>query len=489
MKKYDGLSRSLCHYALLLLIFSFSACEVSTLEEDLLNESSSSPNQVTCSFCEIVFQGKVKDGKEIMGDPNNGEALMGLSDAVICSPYFKGESDENGCFRIEIRDPFDLSSLNREIVLRAYKMGYVTSVIRINPFDYFDVNDCPGSAIEINLDFVLTPEQSNVFSITSEQSTNQFTDVFVSSVEFEGMELREEFKSNYLFNVPANALPAGEAAEVRITPLHFDHYAGAFKAADGSFGEPIKHLSFQPAGLTFTEKVVLTFTPDRPLSDDETLGFFTLEEDMFDCQSLNPDDLYWEEEQEVEFSYNAATNEVSMTFQRFPSYGLITVDSKPIEIGLSEIKTGPGLNQATYSNCECGDPTVRTFEYAYRSTAELCLEEESTENERIRIRRLLRTFLNVPGPMTTFSEVEKTEEEEDDLFCDVFTIGDVQKGSRFICIGKCELKSVEAFQRGTFVEGEYCGQPFTFCNLAVVSVLETMEVCPTTTECHQGCTD
>ncbi|MEM1323362.1 MAG: hypothetical protein AAGG75_24060 [Bacteroidota bacterium] len=481
MKKYFYFPLLITTLSLLI----FQGCQVERLDSD------DEPTMKNCEICDIVIRGRVLDGKEVIQDANGFSQLAGIDGAFLCSEFFDlTTTDDEGNFRIDIRDRFTVSQLASEILIDVTKDGYINSTISINLNDYLDQGNCPDALTDVVLDFVLTPKQDEVRIGSNTPLEYIFTDEFSTGIVLNGVEETELLESQYIVEAPAGILATSQP--ICITPLHFDQFVGKFDLSSGFYGLPLKQFNFQPAGLELTLPISISFTPDYEVNDGDSFSFFAIDRSET-CNQPDASEGIWTRVQDVPFSYDAANNLVTFMLDRFPSYGLITLDSNPLEIKINGVDVFNGLAQERIENCDCSDVILREFSYDFTPGSTICTPNAFINmlslEQKITLSRVLRNYFNLPGPYTAFGIAELLASGNELRQCDDLSAFNSYSNEVQVCINKCEVLSVLAATTGYSFSGSFESAEFLLISNGAAVLSTKPGTCPTTTACHQGCPD
>ena len=122
------------------------------------------------------------------------------------------------------------------------------------------------------------------------------------------------------------------------------------------------------------------------------------------------------------------------------------------------------INQQTFSNCDCSDPTLTTFttQFTRAESINIDFPANATNAEISSATARLQTIVGTNGE------------------------GD-ESVSLSIALDNCQSKTVTSQEIVRTVTGTVLGFPFSYEGTDRLETTETISDCPTTSPCHQGC--
>ncbi len=443
--------------ALLLGSLSLTSCKVEKIEEALTSPEFSLRNRTDC---DLFFKGKTLDAR------NYG--VISNAKISIDELGLKALSDENGEFCIHINIP-----PNEQAFFEGHKMvkisqdGHLISTLEIDFSEYYNPEDC-GDILKtwIDLEILLTPRQRPL-RITQEEG-----DWFVQDTlpAFMRRNRNQEEINEILIWLPKYSVDRDQ--EIAITPRNINQPLGTVDAPEGI----IYRFDATPSSVVCGIPITLKFKAMRhDVTDESLLGHYF----------FNAETNRWEKD-------NAATFAIM-------DDGTIVLNTNCLAEHLITYRPSILIEHDTtryvypverrLENCNCNEPTTYQRDYTLRNFVDETLTREGrgTEMDSRIILSDLRNTLNIPAYTTEKNYQFRNNSDQTDsntseiLDTRTFTLG----GS----IGKCQTKVFFAREQYRDVSGTINGVPFTYSTIIAFDIGERVENCPTSSACHQGCSN
>lgn len=473
MKNFKILS-----FLLSLVLIFFYACSV-----DLVEPSASGTVQNRLDEdCQFIMTGQVLDAKN----------RMPIMDARVLSDDLNIDvmSDEEGRFMFEIPFPIENFFGSRKHI-EVTKDGYVLSTLEIDFTQfYFQTTECEDSYTEVELDFVLTKEQTCHTVEPDGSSFMVYDTTFISNATganlpvFDFMETTQDTVIRE-FRVTAPAGAVDVPTDICVTPISDDQYLGLFQEMTEvindqqfDYGSPIVRFDFQPDGQVFNSNLSISF---KTIGDEISAG------DNLDYYVRNPLTNIWEIDGTADITYNASTREVRLRTNHF-SQGLILNSSARIEV--NEVAfSAPQIirNSQTFNTCNCTDSLNIEFNEDIQLVNEEFSLETSSSNEMRLLQKLraLKTILNIAAASSSgHLEYFAADSNMDFPTLRVYDERTVDIEGR---IFKCEITVITVAVQYETLEGFFDDVAFSYKSFAGLVVTSPQISCPVTSLCHQGC--
>lgn len=446
---------------LLLGSLSLTSCKVEKIEDELAASPDLSLRSRQDS--DLFFKGTTLDARNcnVISNANISIAELGL----------KAVSDENGEFCILINIPPDEQAFfEGPKMVKISKDGHLISTLEIDFSEYYNPED-NGDILKtwIDLEILLTPRQRPLL-ITREEG-----DWFVQDTlpEYMRRNRNQEEINEILIWLPKYSVAQDQ--EIAITPRHINQPLGTVNSPEGI----IYRFDATPSGVISDIPITIKFKAMRHDVTDESL----LEHYFFNAETNR-----WEKDNNATFAI-MDDGTIVLNTNRLAEH-LITY--KPSIIIESDETRYAFPVEKRLENCNCNEPTTYQREYTLRNFVDetLTLEGRGIEMDSRIILSDLRNSLNIPAYTTEKNYQFRSNRNNNGgipsntseiLDTRTFTLGGI--------VGKCQTKVFFAREQYRDVSGTINGVPFSYSTIIAFDLGERVENCPTSTTCHQGCSN
>jgi len=454
-------------------------CKVDNIDDLALVQQQVAEEEV----CLLQISGKVLNTK-------NFEPLQKVQ---IKSTLFNIETDQNGEFEVEL-DQSDIDELDQ---IQVRKEGYL-----INEFyaDYASIlNGASCSEVtSIDWELSISPKQTAQWVGVEGMSPFHIIDTiaFAQPIATAEVEILQDIR-DYKVEIKKGALE--KWANLSISPNNGTAYGTGivlsedlFSLArivveeeggispDGlvttypndmvNFQQPIEISFASPTELFEQKNQELTSLDIVNMTQDE-LGKTTIADDLVKIELLATGNLYIgfselttdlvanaldavKNGYETDDSINALNNSVNSNARRYS-----------ISVSSSIYCDGATVKQQTFSNCNCARAKWRRYNVNTPNFANANIQFPSNTPNYVR-RYVYRTVYSIFGAGN----------------------GRV-RASYWVYLPKCTQKQVTSIERIRKVEGTVFGYSFTYEGLSHLRTTAQVLECPTTSACHQGCSN
>ncbi len=468
--------------SLIACILIFVACKREKVDNPVTkptDEFSDFRNQDE-EFCDIFFLGTVVDP----------DTRIGIPDAEIRIDFISIFTNDEGEFRLKVNAIQEL--MEDKKVIQVLKEGYEFSTFEILFNDYIDAGDCVNSKTTVEIDFVMTPE---TMATSVDENGSSFTSVDTVSIlgdlDSDGVLDTIRIVDSVDVMVPQGAVNG--QTDIAVVPLNPDTYLGSFADAAAEAGVIAKRFAFSPEGATFDPPLVLTFTPDFPISETDILTYYTLNTNENPVSSSDTTSNEWEVDRSANISYNASTNKVALEVSHF-SFGMLKVESAATEIEVNDIVTGQTVISELFTNCDCDgfftQDLASNFQPQIVTSFTFNIPDNSVPSVPL-LNALLQSYLttnyNLPSQQSgDYESIDVVQNGNTIITTYTLPSGTAEAN---IMIEKCDVEQVIVNTRNRIITGNIANDAIEF----EVSQFESLEIdvnnfpCPTDTPCHQGC--
>lgn len=458
---------------LIVMTLPFQGCEVDTIRpfygdlDELVDFRSDE------AFCDLFLMGIVQDAK----------TRQPIANAEIRLDFLSLFTDNNGRYKIKVNAIPQL--MDSKKVIGVINAGYSISSFEIDFREYLEQGVCNNSRITVELDFLLTPT-ARAFTVGVEGGIFTLVDSTLNTFIINGVEQSELVTDSIIVNIPAGAFSSPTV--VNITPLAAGQYLGSISADDFGF-TPIKRFEFKPSAVNFEEPITISFRPDIEPDTDDMLALYSLNtaDNPLTFDNLASNKL---QREEAQVTYDPATGLISTAIRHF-SNGIIGIEN-----GL-ELDTPPAqpevetelLLKDSVINCDCGSGIPYSRVILNENITELQVgfdgpvTFEMARPTLLAIYDLLKVNLNLPAISSNSFEGE--------VFGTIATAYFPSTLNQEIDINgfvdKCDIEIFAAEVSTNIYTGAALGSSFVLRIPVKVERTIDNQVCPITSNCHQGC--
>lgn len=462
----------------LMVGFCVFSCTIEFVDSDVETPSSLS----FLAPCSITFKGEIKES-------NTTGSIDG---AVIESEDFDFSiaSGNEGEYLINVLINEGTIDASPKII-EVSKEGFIPSKLEINLNDYYlNNNDCEEDGIYIDVDFVLTPQHDcqEIFSTSASSYLidSEYPISLASATYDPNLDFTEEAEiKNQVFmrvNVPTHAVDS--RSDLCITPINPDQYFGLLEPTlgDATYEMGLQRFDIQlngEYGAMFNVPIGIQFSPvDFVVQPGDELRYYIL-----DMETNR-----WSLDTDATFETDPQSGAITVNF-RHVQPGMITNASVPFTLLSNEIlPDDPILPPSAFANCDCLDP----FDYDYgilfeQVDEELILQGGMEFNETLAKLQTMKVLLNITAS-TSLENVNflGTSDSQIPGFSSL-RIFDDQEIRHTNEVDKCSVQIEDVIPNFRRIQGRFGNALFTYNSYAGVIVRTSVQDCPTTTLCHQGC--
>lgn len=460
-----------------LLLLSTAGCKMEQISPIYAELDELVDFRMNDDFCDLFLMGRIVDAKT--NEP--------ISDAEIRIDFLSIFSDEDGKYKIKVNAIPDL--MDNDKVVGVFRDGYTFSTLSINFENYVDLNNCSKSRVTVELDFALTARQASI-TATAEGGSFRLIDSTVVTRLVNGIPQQNVNIDTVDINIPANAVEGN--VEIIVTPLEDDQYLGVFGSDDLGFAA-IKRLDFQPEGIQFFKPIEITFRTDKTIKEEDILALYSLNTAENPVSVTSPGSNQFVREDAL-VTFDPTSKKITAAITHF-SVGVIGVENGIAfdNVTLGEIVPAIEMSSLftdTIANCNCGNgfPYTRVADNDTRTQLELGFDGpitfESAQERILNIYNLLKTTLNLPTINSNSLEGEVFGSVVTAYFPSVLDDSVIELNG---FVEQCDVENLQVNVETYTYTGEAFGNDFILMIPNRVERKINNQVCPITTNCHQGC--
>lgn len=451
-----------------MLFLFFAGCKGDKIEDINLIPDVSSRSR--SGSCDLVISGRVMDTQN----------LKPLKDAILSSDLFVTETDKDGNFRVTVK----VSAIQDLDFLTVTRFGYLPQTIPIFYDSVLDLEECPDIT---NIDWKIgLSKRKECLPIGKEEGAwYKIMDTVANEVINE-LGLLDTIYRSTIYDVDVRRKSINEYVNLCISPDNSFAYG---------LGILVNHNLFRLANFVIEDadnpgnKVnllkpleIIFSSPNPDYTFGKKFPVLNLDNIIIDeigVASVTSNDNILLRVNSFGNAYIGTSQEVIKLCQellealRMRDKELIdSVIEKirrspnaPTRISTEELKIGNVVKEETFSNCECGQPTIATYTVQFNGQEELHIDFPPGTSKALQaeVFTKLRTLLADSGKsfLTASLTVGLDQCEEVDVF------------SRPII--ECTIGLID-------------GYSFTYeATKKLETILVGSDRCPTESGCHQGC--